>query len=488
MVATVLRRGAVPAALLAGALILAAPAVAGDRPATTKGAEALQAFFDRFLPAPPAGSLPLVTVNAEGQSYAVSAALAALNGLFKGAGAETSYDAATLLYRLFEQDDGRWRLVQDSFPRIVSHAPDVTSAVQIDNYRQTLVIDPAIAWWASGDASADRGNISIKTPKLDETIDFGPLRGVYGTTVNADGSIGSTIKQEVDDFSFRASSTDKAGSPVSSSGRMEKVAFNVGADGLKSKALFDLVSLLSAHRGDLAPHEAELKDLLRPLASPGLRFVEGGDVSKMMIATPAGAVALAGAKLAVGVVNAGPDSALDATIGAEGLSLPVGLAPPGATDLTPSKVDIAFTVKGIDIAAAARAAIDSLHLGGPGPAISDADSAKVAAALMGAGPLKIELAPSHVVAPAIDADLTGDLRYASGKTAGAVTVRMRDFDKTMNAVKGLGPDVATKSLPVVAMAKGLAKTESDGALSWVIEIGDDRSITVNGIPLGKAPQ
>ena len=38
------------------------------------------------------------------------------------------------------------------------------------------------------------------------------------------------------------------------------------------------------------------------------------------------------------------------------------------------------------------------------------------------------------------------------------------------------------------MAKGLAKTESDGALSWLIEVGDDRSIKVNGIPLGKAPE
>ena len=65
---------------------------------------------------------------------------------------------------------------------------------------------------------------------------------------------------------------------------------------------------------------------------------------------------------------------------------------------------------------------------------------------------------------------------------------MRGFDKTMNAVKGLGPEIAMKSLPVIAMAKGLAKTESDGALSWLIEVGDDRSIKVNGLPLGKAPQ
>ena len=41
-------------------------------------------------------------------------------------------------------------------------------------------------------------------------------------------------------------------------------------------------------------------------------------------------------------------------------------------------------------------------------------------------------------------------------------------------------------LPIVAMAKGLAKTESDGTLSWLIEVGDDRSIQVNGVPLGNA--
>ncbi len=64
MFATVLRRRAAPAALLAGAMVLTGSALADDRPATPQGAEAIQAFFDRFLPAPPAGSPSLVTVQA----------------------------------------------------------------------------------------------------------------------------------------------------------------------------------------------------------------------------------------------------------------------------------------------------------------------------------------------------------------------------------------------------------------------------------------
>ena len=120
--------------------------------------------------------------------------------------------------------------------------------------------------------------------------------------------------------------------------------------------------------------------------------------------------------------------------------------------------------------------------------ISEDDRAKISTALMGPGPLRVVVAPSHVAAPALDADVSGEIRYAGGKTTGALTVKMRNFDKTMKAITTLGPVIAAKSLPIVAMAKGLAKTESDGSLSWLVEVGDDRSIKVNGIPLGKAPE
>ena len=102
--------------------------------------------------------------------------------------------------------------------------------------------------------------------------------------------------------------------------------------------------------------------------------------------------------------------------------------------------------------------------------------------------MRLEVAPSHIVAPAIDADFHGALRYSIGKPSGSVTIHMRGFDKTIAAIKALGPDVQTKAMPALAMAKGLAKTEDDGSLSWLVELGEDRSIKVNGIPLGRAPE
>ena len=487
MIATVLRRRAAPLALFALAAIVAAPARAGDRPASPEGVATLQAFFDRFLPTPAPGAAPMVSVKANAQSYQVTIDVAALNGLMTGPNGAASYASSPHVVDLFEQDDGNWRVVESSFPKTVSRNADVTSTVEVDGYHQTLVVNPSLAWFVGGDAGATGGRVRIEGAKIREAIDFGALRGDYATTVNADGSVSSTIKQDIADIAFAvAPGGDAPGNGTS--GRLDKASFNVGVDGLWSRKLMDLVSFVSVHRADLAAHEAEVKTLLRPLAAPGLRFVEGGEASKLMLATPMGAVALSAAKIAVGVSNAGPDSALDTTFAAEGLSLPPGLLPPNAADLTPSKVDLALTLKGIDIAAAATQAIDNLHFGGPGPAIAETDSTKVSAALLGAGPLKVVIAPSHVVAPAIDGDVQGELRYAAGKTSGAVTLKMRNFDKTMTAIRALGPEIAAKSLPMVAMAKGLAKTESDGALSWLIEVGEERSIRVNGIPLGKMPE
>jgi hypothetical protein len=57
----------------------------------------------------------------------------------------------------------------------------------------------------------------------------------------------------------------------------------------------------------------------------------------------------------------------------------------------------------------------------------------------------------------------------------------------MAAVEALGPEVAAKTMPALALAKGLGKSESDGSLSWLVELDTERAINVNGIPFGKAP-
>jgi hypothetical protein len=476
------------APLSLAAALFAFPALAADKPATTEGAEALKALIARFFPAAEAGASPLVTVAAEGAHYLVSADLGALNALLKETG--VTYDPAKIVTTAVEQDDGNWRVAMDSLPRIGFHSDDATGSLDLTNFRSTALINPAIAWLLSGSGSTDKGTFQVQNPKITQTIDFGPAQETIATNVAGDGSVSTEVKEEIAELGLKAAGTGDNEAPLNFSGRIEKALINLGVDGFKSRKAFDLWSLVAAHpaRPDLASHEAELKGLLKDLAAPGLKLNEGLEAQKVVVTASLGAIALSDLKYQFGAANAGPQSAINLNVSAEGLSLPVGLLPPNAGALTPSKIDIAATLKGIDIAAAANEWISDLSLQGDGPVLSDDNAAKVEAAFISAGPVQIDFAPSHVIAPAVDVDFAGLIRLEKAKPTAAITIHARSFDKTMAAVKDLGPDIAGKAMPGLALAKGLAKSESDGSLSWLVELDAERSIKVNGIPFGKAPQ
>ena len=477
---------------LAAALLWAVPALAGDKPATPEGADALRALIAKYLPAAQAGATPLVTVKPDGAHYLVSVDLSALNALLAETG--VSYDPAIITYQAVEQDDGNWRVAMDSLPRIGFHSKDATGAIEFTNFRSAALISPAIAWLLSGSANMDKGTFQIQNPKITQTIDFGPVQETIATNVAGDGSVSTQVREEIAEFGLKAVGSGEgegdAAAPINFSGRAEKALISLGVDGFKSRKAFDLWGLLAAHpaRADLAAHEAELKGLLKELAAPGLKLDEGIEAQKTVVTASVGAIALGDFKYQVGAANAGPQSAIDLSLSADGLSLPVGLLPPNAGALTPSKIDIAAKLKGIDITAAANEWIADLSLQGDGPLLSDDNAEKVEAAFISSGPVQIEFAPSHVVAPAVDADFAGSIRLDRAKPTAAITIHARGFDKTMAAVKDLGPDISAKAMPGLALAKGLAKSESDGSLSWLVELDAERSIKVNGIPFGKAPE
>ena len=475
---------------LAVALLWAVPALAGDKPATPEGADALRALIAKYLPAAQAGATPLVTVKPDGSHYLVSVDLSALNALLAETG--ITYDPAIITYQAVEQDDGNWRLDMDSLPKIGFHSKDASGAIELTNFRSAALISPAIAWLLSGSATTDKGTFQIQNPKITQTIDFGPVQETIATNVAGDGSVSTQVKEEIAELGVKAvgSGDSEAAAPINFSGRAEKALINVGVDGFKSRKAFDLWGLLAAHpaRADLAAHEAELKGLLKELAAPGLKLDEGIEAQKTVITASLGAIALGDFKYQLGVANAGPQSAINLSVSADGLSLPVGLLPPNAGALTPSKIDIAATLKGIDITAAANEWISDLSLQGDGALLSDDNADKVEAAFLSSGPVQIAFAPSHIVAPAVDADFSGAIRLDHNKPTGAITIHARSFDKTMAAVNDLGPDLSAKAMPGLALAKGLAKSESDGSLSWLLELDAQRSIKINGIPFGKAPE
>jgi hypothetical protein len=484
------------AGLLAGVALgaLSIGAAAKDLPATPEGAQKLAAFLAIYLGAPAAGAAPAYVVTPEGSDYALSVDLAALMAPFKAAG--LSYDAATMKYKVFEQDDGAWRVEHSDIPTITARGPRGTSTISVAGYKGQWVIDPAAAWWRSATASADKAELKAHVaPNIDETVTSGALQFTGAGKSSADGASSALVDESAADVALTvvvapkgdpAAPTDSK--PVNVAAHFDKVAANIALDGVKSRAILDLWAFLVAHpsRPELAANEPAFKTLLSAVLAGPFKANETVAIQKIGVQIPQGAVAMDSAE--IGVAGAtGLPAAFQEHIAIAGLALPPGMVPDIYRDLVPTSLDIGFKASGFDFAAAAAEAIADIHLAGDGPPLSPDDRAKVWGKLVGPGPLVIDVPPSHVVAPHLDIAIEGQIRYIGGKPTGSLTLHMRNFDGTFAALKNLGPEAERKLVPVMAMAKGLAKTEGDGALTWVGELGADGAMKVNGLPLGKAP-
>ena len=113
--------------------------------------------------------------------------------------------------------------------------------------------------------------------------------------------------------------------------------------------------------------------------------------------------------------------------------------------------------------------------------------AKVAAGFLSAGPVTVELAPSHVIAPAIDADLQGSVDLCGRQGLGRNDdshARLRQDDG-----RGQGARSRHRAQGPSRSRHGQGPRQERRRRKPLLgrRSRRDRSIKVNGIPLGKAP-
>ncbi len=468
---------------------LVAPALAGDLPPTSAGASAIAGVFKTYFGASP-------SVAPQGAGYSVSVDFTAPAALFGGS--DIKIEPVKIAFMLFAQDDGSWRVEQKDLPpmswRSKTDDFEMNETVSLTGFKQVSVYDPKIAGVRSGDFSADKVAVVATIPNGKENIDVSGVKGAITGAGGADGSLSGAIKQTFDalDFTFVADDKgkDAAQGPMTVTGKGGGITSDAKFDGLKSHALLDLWAFMVAHpqRADLAANEAAFKTLLAAAAAGQPSASNDFAGAGFTFATSRGGGASFD-KLAGGVSIAakGPQSHFEEHFGFSGISLPEGLVPAAYKDLVPTAVDIGVKLSNFDLNAAVQEAITDIKLAGDGPWIDKDAHDKMVAKLIGAGPLVIEIPTSHVVSPVLDLTVDGRAEYGEGgKPVGKITIRMRNFDKTVAALKSLGEDAQQKIVPMLAMAKGLGKADGD-ALVWVCEIGADRVMKVNGLPLGKAP-
>ena len=482
----------------AGLLALTVASMAKDLPATPAGAKKITDFVATYG-GKSAATAKGFSVTPDGAGYAVRFDMGTIS-FPTATGGSIGYDPAIFKLRIVEQDDGLWRVEQNEYPPMTAHGregdKDIEAKVTIDGAQASYLIDPATSWIKSHQGKFDKIVVDEKLPGVVEkiTMSGSQFSGVGVATPDGVGSLEShggggamSVSIVVDPSANPKAKPDAK--PVNIKVDADKLDAAVQVDGLKIKPFFELWAFLVAHatRPELAADEAKLKTLALAAVSSQLTLSESLGMPKMTVKSEIGDIGLGGLKVAFALASTGPTSKYETHISVTSLSLPPGLLPPAYASLIPTSFDVGAKVGGFDATAAGIEAINDMHLAGDGDPISTADSAKVMAKLTSVGPVTIDIPSSHVVAPKLDVTFEGKITYDKGKPAGMLKVRVKDFDKTIAAAKALGADAEKQIVPVAAMAKGLAKTEADGTLTWVAEVGADKVIKVNGLPLGKAP-
>jgi Uncharacterized protein conserved in bacteria (DUF2125) len=459
-------------------------ALAGDVAPTAEGAQKLQSILAAYFGANATKATP------DGDHYAlvfdIAKALAPL------ADQGVKIDMALPPIALTEQSDGAWRVAADGSALFDAHLKDRDYSIRYDGFNYAGVFDPAISGFRDVKVHADKIGFQLHSPEFEETGQAGPVQVTGTGAAAAGGGFDAVFHEDINDVALTVTSKKSdagAASPPPLNIRLTPLVVDIKAANLRARQLLDLWAFLVAHqtRADLAAHQDELKAKLMALLPVADKIDESFAGQKLVVDSPKGPVIVDTVKASFSNDHFPSKGINEVHIALGGISLPAGLAAPAIQPLLPTAIDIGIKINGYDYGAAAVEAIKDLDFNGEGPVIPEADRPKITA-LMVAGPVAVTILPSRIIGPQFDLSVEGELQLTGGRPVGRITVRARDFDKTMAAVKSVGPLATPQVIAGLTMAKGLGKADPDGSLVWVAEYAADGVMKVNGLPLGKAPQ
>jgi hypothetical protein len=474
-------------ALIAGTALCALPAaaLASDVAPTPEVAQKLSDVLSHYV------SKDAVTVDVEGDHYAASLDLAKLLAPLAAQG--VSVDAPPAKIELVEQSDGAWRVSREGYPPVAVNTKDGAFSVRVDGYKFDGVFDPALYGFRNADTKMDKADVQANTPRVDETITLAPAHATITGSAATGGGYSGTVHEEAGQMTMLVTPKKQDASqspPAPISIKIGGLAVDVSLDNMRLRELFDLWAYFIAHqtRAAMASDEDALKSKLRALIPLADKLDESFSVQNVEVDTPKGAVQLSDVKTKFGAEKFPSNGDMEVHFAVGAIRPPPGLIPAALSGLVPTSIEFNLKYGGYDYAGAAEEAINDMHLAGEGPIISDADREKIPAKLMSAGPLHFTILPTHIVAAQLDLSFEGELMVSGARPVGKVTVKARNFDNTVAAVKGAGQQIATPQVIAgLTLAKGLGKADPDGSLTWVAEYGADGAIKVNGLALGKAP-
>lgn len=464
-------------------------------PATPDEAQRLTTALQAYL-----GSEPgVVSVMPNGDTYELKIDAAPLLAKIKDP--KVSATLSPLVMNMASLGGGKWKVDQDQPLELSFNADGAAEvSVKVASLKGTGVFDEALGVFET--ASTDLTGISFKevvtvegegTTNVSYTLDAMH----YEQAMQSDGSggVNGTVKQTATGLKeiFNIPANPKSGTPP-----MDFVltaptsASDAKLTGYKAKPLLELLAFAVGHadKAAVAKDQAVLKDKLRA-ALPGWLTIEGsGTATDMKLQTMVGEFTIPKVDFEAEATGVVKEAKFREKIVVSDVATPPGLVPPWATDMVPHKVAFDFNVGGVDLASPAALLLDKADFSKDPPVPKELEP-ELLKLLMPNGTFSFGLGPSAIVNKIAELNLEGNMSVNPDAPPGEVPsftsmIGFKGFDAMVAALQKVPPEMgAQQAVPALMMARGMAKNEADGSLSWKIESGPGGAILVNGTDVTK---
>ncbi len=473
---------------LAIAFMLASTSLPALAATTPDDAAKLKATLQNYL----GKGSDAVKVEPDGDGYKATVDLSAMVKGLKSNGAD--FSMTPLEYKFKPIGGGKWSFHTESPIKFSFKDKDQVSVEEtVNKINIDGEYDEALATLTSMKGTFD--DITLKEHIVDPQglqIDIAGTGGgvtfdMTGTAA-AGGGVDFKIKETLGALKFSEDTAQKGEQPLHLDFNIAGGTFGGTIGGAKTVAFSQLLAFLNAHQDKAAigKDQAAFKTILKGFMPVFGNMDASGDFNTVKVTSPFGEFGLN--KVGIGIVASGAtkDGKFGESFSVEGLTLPAALVPPWAVSLIPKGQKLSFTVSGYDLASAAEAWLAAADFTKEPPVPKEQED-KLLGLLLPKGSVAVGLSNTSISNDMYNLSAEGSMDVGpAAQPSGKAHIMLKGLDDIVKALHGAPPEMGTGQVDAVAVvAKGLAKAESDGSLTWDVSATADGKIMVNGTDVSK---
>jgi hypothetical protein len=444
----------------------------------------LEKLFQSYL----SDTKGVVAVKSDGEGYAVKFDMAPLMGQ---SGAVVNITPIDL--KLTSLGDGKWQVAEDqAFTLNIDLKDKGIIEEKIASLKMNGIFDEKLNTFSS--LTGEANDVTVSEKVTDPTTGVSDVSAtIKNMKIEQTGAAGANGGVDVTGrytFDGLAETINMAGKPESGMPPMNLVinaatgSYDVNGKGLKAKPMLDLISFAIAHQTKelVSKDQDKLKTILKDGIPLFDNVLVNGKFNNLTVASQFGQFGVDSVEVTGDMNGITKDGKLREKMAFNGLTLPPTLVPPWATKLVPRNMTFDFTVSGFDVATPAQMFLEQLDLTKE-PPVPEGFEQALLPIFMPKGTVDVTLNPSTIDNETYGLKLEGTI--AAGPAAlptGKATISAKGIDELMKIIQEAPPEAGlAQGSALVVIAKGMAKAEADGSLTWNIESTPDGKVLINGI-------